>query len=116
MTVFALLFNYGLVLFYNRTKSDWLGLEWLRLQHDKESDTKTGYLMRTLLKRTRWILIGYLSYSDPFKAFVFLRGRMPAGSKFTYADWKLLFGVNLLGNLIWIVMVSGVIEIIKKLF
>lgn len=114
MAVAALLLNYCLVLIYNRTKQDWLGLEWLRMQEQTEATTGRGRLLRFLLRRMRWLFIAFLSWEDPFKAFVYLRGRIPIGVKFTAADWRLLFGVNLLGNLIWVVLVSGAIEVVKR--
>ena len=112
MMVLALGLNYGLVLVYNKTKQDWFGFEWLRLQETK----KTGLPVWQILRMGRWPAFGLLSWWDPFLAFVFIRGRLPAGSKFTAADWKWFFWANFLGNLIWILLVSGAIETIRRLF
>ncbi|HEY4528510.1 MAG TPA: hypothetical protein VJJ48_01645 [Candidatus Paceibacterota bacterium] len=112
MTALALGLNYILVLVYNKTKTDWFGFEWLRLQEDKQSNSFAGKVLRT----GRWPAFIFLSWEDPFKAFVFVRGRLPAGSRFTATDWKWFFGTNLIGNLVWILMVSGAIGAIKSLF
>ena len=114
MTVLALGLNYSLVLIYNKTNADWFGFEWLRLQKDTEARTLSGRVLKFALKGGHWPAFLFLSWEDPFKAFVFVRGRLPAGAKFTAADWRLFFEANLLGNLIWITMVSGLLEIIKR--
>lgn len=116
MIVLAFFLNYFLVLVYNRTQGDWLLLEWLGLQRDAEAKTWWGRLLRFWLRHASWVVVSYMSWGDPFKAFVYLRGRMPAGSRFTAADWRLLFGVNLLGNLIHIALVMGLLEAIKRLW
>lgn len=116
MTFLAIAINYILVLVYNKTKRDWFGFEWLRLQKDTGAKTVAGRVIRFALKKGHWPAFIFLSWEDPFKAFVFIRGRKPAGSRFDKTDWAWFFGANLIGNLIWILMVSGLIEAGKKLF
>ncbi|MGB3921968.1 MAG: hypothetical protein WBL19_01630 [Minisyncoccia bacterium] len=115
MTVLALGLNYGLVVFYNKTNRDWFGFEWLRLQKQEEAKSGPGRILRHILHFGHWPAYVFLSWQDPFKAFVFVRGRKAVGEKFNKADWAWFFGTNLLGNLIWIVIVSGAIELIKRL-
>lgn len=116
MTAAAFGINYVLVLVYNKTKMDWFGFEWLRLQKDSEAKTFGGRALRFALRGGRWPAFILLSWEDPFKAFVFIRGRMSAGSRFTATDWKWFFGANLVGNVIWILMVSGTIGAVRRLF
>jgi len=117
MTILAFGLNCVFVLVYNKTKADWLGFEWLRLKQDTEANTRMGRLTRFLLgRRMKWVVASYLSYRDPFKAFVFLRGRIPSPARLTKSDWKLLFGINLLGNLIWVIFVYVILEIAQKIF
>lgn len=112
MTILAIVLNYIMVIIYNRTKTDWLGLEWLRLKRDEKSDSFLGRVIRA----GWWPAFVLLSWEDPFKAFVFVRGRMPAGSRFKTTDWLWFFGANFVGNLIWILMLSGAFEILKRIF
>ena len=114
MTGFWLVANYFLVWGYNKTERDWFGFEWLRVQQETESTTRWGKFLRFLLRRARWLFVAVLSWEDPFKAFVFVRGRMPAKHRFTAGYWRLFVGLNLLGNLIWIALISGVLEIIVR--
>lgn len=112
MIVLALVLNLSLVVLYNITKQDWLGFEWLALQEDRN----VGSLVGKAISAGRWPAFVFLSWEDPFKAFVFVRGRKQVGWRFTLTDWQWFLGANLLGNLIWIVMVSGVIETLRYLF
>lgn len=116
MIALALLLNYSLVLFYSRTESDWLGLEWLRLQKDTEAQNFLGRVLRFALKRGDWLAFLLLSRQDPFKAFVFKRGRVSLENGFSRKDWQVFITANLIGNLFWILVVSGSIEVVKRIF
>jgi len=110
MTSLALIMNYSLVLVYNKTKADWFGFEWWALQESQNTDTLLGRVMRL----GRMPAFVFLSWVDPFKAFVFMRGRQQAGLMFSRTDWKWFIAANLIGNLIWILMVSGALEVLKR--
>mgnify|MGYP003393258222 CR=1 FL=1 len=112
MTVASLILNYSLVLVYNKTKQDWLGFEWLALQEDKKANSLLGRVIRG----GRWPAFILLSLEDPFKAFVFMRGRKQDGWRFSATYWRWFFFVNLVWYLVWAVMVSGVIEIFRVMF
>jgi hypothetical protein len=116
MTVVATLMNYGLVIIYNKTKQDWFGFEWLRLKREEHANTLEGKVLRTALRIGHWPAFAFLSWEDPFKAFVFIRGRKEPGQKFDRTDWLVFLGSNLLGNLIWILMVSGALKVVVALF
>lgn len=116
MTILALFLNYMLVLFYNKTKQDWFGFEWLRLQRQEEAKTGSGRILRHVLHFGHWPAYVFLCWEDPFKAFVFIRGRKEVGEKFNRRDWVWFFFSNFLGNLIWILIVVGAIELIKGFF
>ena len=114
MTVFWLITNYFLIRLYNRTSQDWFGFEWLRLQEDLVSNTRWNRFLRYLLRHWRWLFVALLSWQDPMKAFVFVKGRRPAGTPFTASDWRVFLGLNLAGNLVWILALSGLFEIVKQ--
>ncbi len=110
MTILAVALNYALVLGYNKTKADWFGFEWLQLQESRNAQSLLGRVMRL----GRMPAFVFLSWEDPFKAFVFMRGRQQAGMRFSRVDWKWFVLANLIGNLIWILMVSGALEVLKR--
>ncbi len=110
MTVVALALNYSLVMVYEQTGQDWFGFEWLRLQKERG-----GRFLRLALKSGHWPVFIFLSCEDPFKAFVFVRGRRPAGERFTQEDWVVFWGSNLIGNVVWILIVSGGVGLFKQL-
>lgn len=109
MTVMALILNFGLVRAYAKSKYDWYGFEWLRLQEDKSGKGFIGKLLR-MGKVPAFV---FLSWRDPFKAYIFARGKNGLASK---TDWVWFLGANILGNLIWIGMLSVGFEIIKNLW
>jgi len=110
MTALAVIMNYSLVLVYNKTKADWFGFEWLELQESRNAKSLLGRVIR--LGRIPTFV--FLSWVDPFKAFVFMRGRQQAGMRFNRTDWKWFILANLIGNLLWIIMVSGALEVLKR--
>ena len=54
MTILALVMNYGLVVFYNKTNRDWFGFEWLRLQKQEEAKSGSGRILRHILHFGHW--------------------------------------------------------------
>lgn len=110
MTVAALVLNYLLVVAYDQTNQDWFGFEWLRLQRERGNR-----FLRVALKGGYWPVFIVLSCEDPFKAFVFVRGRRPTGGKFTHKDWVAFGESNLIGNLFWVLVVSGGVGLFKQL-
>ncbi|MFZ2484386.1 MAG: hypothetical protein WAX80_02670 [Minisyncoccia bacterium] len=116
MTVLALVMNYIIVVWYNRTQHDWFGLEWLRLQETIEAQTFFGKILRKLLYIGRWPAYIGISIYDPAYGFIFLRGRKSEGINLNRADWFWFIVSNLIGNLVWILIISGAIETIKHLF
>lgn len=113
MFVIALTLNFSLILVYNKTKSDWFGFEWLR-NKEAETETRTSKIVRVALRFGRWPGFVLLSWEDPFKAFVFIRGRSSAENGFDRTDWIVFLSANLIGVLIWIIMVSGALELLKR--
>ena len=113
MTILALALNYGMVIAYRKTDKDWFGFEWLELRREEEGKAFWGKFLKSLLKIGYWPAFIFLCWEDPFKAFVYVRGRKSVGSKFSKLDWTWFFLANLIGNLIWIILVSGAIEFIK---
>lgn len=116
MTVFAVILNYIFVLVYNATDADWFGFEWARMQEEKLHQDIKGKMLRAALKSGRWGAFVFLSWWDPFMAFVFMQGRKPKNYHFTKHDWTIFFAANIIGNLIWITMVSGAVGIVKHFF
>lgn len=114
MTIFALVLNYILILGYHKTKQDWFGFEWLALKREEEANSVSGKILRSLLRGGHWPAFVFLCWLDPFKAFIFVRGRKASGFSFDKTDWFWFFLANLIGNLIWIAMVSGVLELVKR--
>jgi hypothetical protein len=110
MTVAALAMNYLIVVWYNKTRQDWFGLEWLRFREKSEAQTITGGILRLLLMLGKWPSYVLISIYDPAYGFIFLRGRESRGWSISRTDWVWFVISNLIGNLAWILVLTGVIE------
>lgn len=111
--VLALVFNYLIILWYRRTTSDWFGMEWLRAQEAVHSDTWSGKMIRSLLRKSRLLAFAAISaFLDPIYAFIYQRGRT-TGTRFTPGDWWWFGLANVLGILPWVVSISAIVETAK---
>ena len=112
MTILAVLLNYRLVQIYSKSQYDWYGFEWMKV---KAAEQGTGWA-GTFLRMGMVPAFVFLSWEDPFKAFILVRGKKGVGCKFGRLDWITFLGANILGNLIWTGMLGSVIEGLKHLF
>jgi hypothetical protein len=116
MTALALVLNYIIVVFYNRTRRDWFGLEWLKLQEMRESVSLGGVIFRWMLRLGKIPMFIAVSIYDPAYGFILLRGRNSTGLTLTRVDWSWFLVSNLIGNLAWILVVTGAIEFVRFIF
>lgn len=116
MTALSFMTSYLIIVWYNQTDRDWFGVEWLRLQENTEGKTFSGRALRFFLRMGKWPAYVAITIYDPAYGFIYLRGRKSNGLNLTRTDWKWFVVSELIGNLAWILLVTGVIEIIKHLF
>jgi hypothetical protein len=110
----ALVLNYGIVLWYRTTKSDWFGMEWLRAQEALHSPAWSGRIVRLLLRKSRLLAFTAIAVLlDPIYAFIYQRGRI-TGTQLTVGDWWWFGLANVMGILPWMVGVTAVIETAKR--
>jgi len=100
MVPLSLFWDYGVILLYNNTKKDWLGFESLRQR------TKSFWVIGALFI--------FFAWWDPPRAFVLVRGKRLPGQKFNTEDWRWFITSNLIGNALWILMLSGVFGFIRS--
>lgn len=104
----GLILNYGCVVWYKRTETDYFGFEWLRMQETIESKSWKGRAIRFCLKNSRFLAFGVLSlFSDPIYGFIYQRGRQ-SGPRFTAHDWYWFALANVIGMLPWILGAYGI--------
>lgn len=115
MTIVALVINYLVVIWYNKTKHDWFGLEWLELQETMESPTLFGKIVRVLSRFGKWPTFVALSIYNPPYGFIFLRGRNSKGYNLSSEDWFWYFVSNIIGNVVWILGIVGVFASIRSI-
>jgi hypothetical protein len=107
MTILALILNYSLVRVYSKSKHDWYGFEWLKLQAAKGG----GGLLGPIMRMGKVPAFVFLSWRDPFKAYIFVRGKRGIVDA---PDWIVFLGANVLGNVIHTALIGSGISIIKQ--
>ena len=110
----ALIINFLVVYWYRNTTQDWFGLEWLKVQETIGATTRFGRFLQRLLRFGKWPAYIAISIYDPAYGFIFLRGREGQGPKFKKADWFWFIITTVIANLVWILLVSGVIGAIRQ--
>ncbi len=108
--VTGLALNYAVIVWYKRTKTDWFGAEWLRMQESIESDTWYAKLVHHF-RNVRFLMFGLLSLWDPIYGFIHMQGRK-TGSRFTASDWFWFTLANCLGLFSWFFGAYAVFELV----
>ncbi len=116
MTVLGFFANFLIVYWYNKTTQDWFGLEWLKIQQKFASQSKLGQILKLLLSFGKWPAYVGISIYEPAYGFIFLRGRENKSTRFSKEDWWWFVVSNVISNLVWILLVTGVIETIRQFF
>lgn len=115
MIPLSLGWDYWMVSLYNHTTADWLGFEFLYRMRKKVGTTLWAKTVRSVAGLANFLLLPFFVWWDPPRAFLLVRGRR-AGNSFTPADWAWFFGINLVGNLIWILMLIGISDALSCIF
>lgn len=102
----SIMWDLGVIKIYNYTTADWFGFEVLRAK-------KYGEIvwLAVVIRATLFI---FFAWWDPPRAFILVRGRQLRGA-FTATDWGWFLTANLTGNMLWLLMLSGVFELIRKI-
>jgi len=116
MTALSFSISYLIIIWYNQTDQDWFGVEWLRLQENTEAKSLSGRVFRFFLALGKWPAYVAITVYDPAYGFIYLRGRHSNGFNLTRTDWKWFVVGEIIGNLAWILLVSGAVELVKRLF
>ena len=97
--------------FYDWAKQDWLGIESMK----EVKDATKNRFMAWALKQSDPVLFVALSiWTDPFITTVVMRKGSWQFDGLSKRDWKIFFGSLLVGNLEWILMLSGGIWILQN--
>lgn len=100
MTLLDAITCFVTLLFYDRSKRDWLGVESLKGLRDYDGDSKIRLLAAWLLRRRAVMFVVLSLRFDAFITTIYLR--RGAYNGMTNRDWNTFRSSILLGNLCWI--------------
>lgn len=105
---------YLLLLFYDWSKKDWLGIESIKQIKEKEMHTWIGRVTSWILKRSDLLALLFLSIQfDPFITTVYLRRGSHQFNGMTARDWRIFFGSAAIANFYWTFIIFTGISIIE---
>jgi len=139
MTFLSFLLCYGLILFYDGTKKDWIGIETLKEIEDFkplpftsnsyknsliELVNLVGSISAFLMKKSDALFLVFLSIKfDPFITVIHLRKGAHQYNGLSKRDWLVFITSILIGNLYWalavlmgITLVEAILRFIHSLF
>jgi hypothetical protein len=102
MTTLSALACYLLLLFYDWSKKDWLGIEAIKeLKHNEGTGRLTRFLGK-LMRRSDWLALFVLSIQfDPFITVAYLRPGSYHFNGLTRREWRLFWASTVISNLYW---------------
>ncbi len=117
MMMLSGLICYAFLLFYDRTKKDWLGIETLKEIKDSEGNSRIGKFIRKLVRKSDNALLVFLSIKfDPLITMLYMRRGAHRYNGLTGRDWK-IFGASLfIGNVYWTLAAYMGVSVIEYLW
>ena len=102
MTLLSALACYLMLLFYDWSKKDWLGIETIKDLKHGEGQRRFLRCIGSLLHRSDWLAMLVLSIQfDPFVAVAYLRPGSYHFNGLTRREWGLFWASVLVSNLYW---------------
>jgi hypothetical protein len=94
--------------FYDWSKTDWLGLEYLKqLREEGGEGNRFSRALAWALRRGNWAVVLVLSlYKDPFYATVYMRKGAHEYTGMGKSEWKVFLSSLVIANLYWSVLVN----------
>lgn len=110
MTVLSFLYCWGILIFYDWAKKDWLGIEMIKEVREYDGGTTIGKITGWILKKGNLMVMLFLSIKfDPVIATVYMRHGANNYNGLSGRDWKIFIASTLIGNTYWtLVAFTGV--------
>ena len=103
----SIVWDLSVIKIYNYTTLDWFGFEVLHAKKFREV-----VWLAVVVRATLFI---FFAWCDPPRAFILIRGRQLRGARFTPTDWGWFLTANLIGNIIWLLMLNEAFEFLRKI-
>ena len=114
MAVLSFLTSYGLVLFYDFSGKDWLGIETLKELKESNPKSIAGKFTAWILKNGDLAVMTFLSIKfDPFITVVYMRHGAHQYDGFSRRDWKIFITSSVISNAYWALVVYTGIAVVE---
>lgn len=117
MTLTSLLLAYLLVIFYDRFKTDWLGIETLKGLREHEQASRFVRFWSWVLKKGEPAVFFFLSLKfDPFTTVVYMRRGAHQYNGLNKRDWVVFLSSGLLANCYWTLVTFAGVSLLEWLW
>lgn len=117
MWVLSFLLCYGTILFYNWSKTDWLGIEMVKETLDVEHSSLFVRLLAKANHYGKWAVLIFLSITtDPFICVIYMRRSSHGYHHMNKRDWTVFWLSFIISNLWWTFAVFTGLSLGKWLF
>ena len=122
MLLASVLLCYWLIIFYDWSKQDWLGIETIKSFKEYSGSSSVWRFLSKIMQRSDSLAVLILSVKfDPFVTVLYMRETKRTFGGMDKRDWKIFALSSLIGNVYWsLVVFSGidlaetVLELLKK--
>jgi len=108
---------YLLLLFYDWSKKDWLGLESIKQVREYGGSSKAGKFFSFILKKGDLAAMILLSLQfDPFITTAYMRHGSGQYNGLSARDWKIFFSSVVISNSFWVAVTYGGITAVQNIW
>lgn len=102
MTLVSFLVCYAMILFYDWTKKDWLGIETIKELKEYAGNSRTIRMLGWAMKKGDAMVLIFLSiWYDPFVTVAYMRQGAHQYNGMTRRDWQIFLLALIIGNGSW---------------
>lgn len=114
MTILSFLICYLIMIFYDWSKKDWLGIETIKGLKEYSGKSIIGKFTSWIMKKSDPILLIFLSIQfDPFITTAYMRHGAHQYSGMSKRDWKIFMSSLIIGNVYWTVVAFAGVSIVE---
>ena len=117
MILTSFILDLALIKLYDRSKTDWLGLETLKDIRENVGESRLEKFLQWLMQKGDAVVLTVLSFKlNPFNVMLYMRHGAYQYNGMSKRDWKILISSTLIGNLYWILVMYLATSEIKHLW
>ena len=117
MIILSTFVCYLLLLFYDWSKKDWIGIEAIKELKEYGGNSKFAKAISWILKKGDFGIMVFLSIQfDPFITTAYMRHSIGKYDGLTKRDWKIFFSSAIIANVYWTLMSFAGVSVLEYLW